>query len=532
MHVLPLLFVLGMGADCSDQKIVRIDTGGDIDASPLIVVDPPGWDFGAFPAGEGDSMVFTIDNQGTQALDLYDIKLEGDSGFVLNLQGADMELAPGESTEVAVTFTAQSLDHEGRLVIESSDPSTTRAVVDLLGQGLIPSLYVWPSPYDFGRAEPGCKRDGEIYLQNIGREVLEIYSLAQIGAAFEPGLDDITFPVSLEPDEILTVPLSWTPDALETYEGELWIDSNAQDPVVTETGEGAEGSDYVDEFDQPISGKVDIMFYIDQSCSMDDDKAEMSAKFSMFIDELEDIDADYLVMAVTADNGCHNIDYIWPDTDNKDEIFQQAVNGDGGLFTESGLTIAKHATQPSSISGCNNEFLRENSTVSLVLISDEPDQSPSENGYAQIVPEILGQAPSTYISAVAGPLPQGCEDGGQSADAGHGYYEATQATGGLFLSICDSDWGTKLTSIAEAALRVKLADVFYLTDDNVEPNTIVVTVDGEVVTEGWTLEDGDPTPDDPNAADTPALIRFDPGNVPGEGAHITIEYSSAVDCDI
>ncbi|MCP4805343.1 MAG: choice-of-anchor D domain-containing protein [Proteobacteria bacterium] len=532
MSVLPLLFVLGMGADCSDQKIIKIDTGADEDASPLIVVDPPGWDFGAFSAGEGDTTTFKISNEGTLLLDLNDVKLEGDAGFVLDLTGLDSELSPGESTEVTVTFTAQSLDHEGRLVIDSSDPATARAVVDMTGQGLIPSLYVWPSPYDFGRAEPGCTRNGEVYLQNIGRETLEIYSLAQIGEAFVPNLDEITFPVHLEPDEILTVPLDWTPEALETYEGELWIDSNAQDPVVTETGEGAEGSDYVDEFEQPISGKVDIMFYVDQSCSMDDDKAEMSAKFSQFIDELEEIDADYLIMAVTADNGCHNIDYIWPDSSDKDGIFQQAVNGSGGLFTESGLTIAKHATAADRIAGCNSEFLRENSTVSLVLISDEPDQSPAENGYATVVPEILGQAPSTYISAVAGPLPQGCEDGGQSADAGHGYYEAVAATGGLFLSICDSDWGTKLTSIAEAALRVKLADVFYLSDDDVEANSIVVTVDGEIQEEGWELEDGDPTIENPDAPDTPALIRFDQDHIPGEGAHITIEYSSSVDCDI
>ena len=532
MSVLPMLFVLGMGADCSDQKIHKIDTGNDDDASPLLVVDPPGWDFGEFPAGEGDSVVFTIENQGTKLLDLHDISLQGDAGFVLDLAGVDLELSPGESTEVSVTFTAQSLDHEARLVIDNSDPASSRAVVDMTGGGLIPSLYVWPSPYDFGRAEPGCTREGEVYLQNIGRETLEIYSLAQIGEAFEPQLDDITFPVSLEPEEILTVPLHWTPDALEEYSGELWVDSNAQDPVITETGEGAEGSDYIDEFEQPISGKVDIMFYVDQSCSMDDDKAEMSAKFGQFIDELEEIDADYLVMAVTADNGCHNIDYIWPDTDGKSEIFQQAVNGNGGMFTESGLTIAKHATRSDNINGCNNEFLRENSTVSLVLISDEPDQSPEENGYANVVPAILGQAPSTYISAVAGPLPQGCEDGGQSADAGRGYYEAVQATGGLFLSICDSDWGTKLTSIAEAALRVKLADAFYLTDDDVEPNSIVVTVDGEIQTEGWTLEDQDPTAEDPSIPDTPALIRFDSDHIPGEGANITIEYSSAVDCDI
>ena len=529
MHALPLLFIVGMGAQCSDHKIVKIETGLDEDAAPLLVIDPLTFDFGDHRAGEGDSVEVSIMNEGTMALDLYSVSLEGDAGFVLDASGLDRELSPDEETTVTVTFTAQSLEHEGRIIVESSDPVTERGVVELFGHGLIPALYVFPDPYDFGKAEPGCTREGEVYLKNIGRETLEIYSLAQIGEYFEADLSEVTFPVALEPDEKLTVPLSWTPDDYVEYEGELWIDSNAQDPVVNESGQGADGTDYVDEYVQPISGKVDIMFYVDQSCSMDDDKAAMSEKFQKFIGELEEIDADYQIMAVTADSGCHNIDYIDADTNNKNEIFQQAVNGTGGLFTEAGLTIAKHAIDKTVPGGCNSEFLREASTVSLVLISDEPEQSPPVQNYVAVVSAILAEAPSTYISAVAGPLPEGCESGGQTADAGYGYYEATQATGGLFLSICDLDWGEKLSALAEAATRVKLAEFFYLAEEEVEPNSIHVYVDGEEVFD-WTFEDQD-AEEDGSGDNFPPLIRFDSDAVPGEGSTIRIEYASAVDCE-
>ncbi|HJN76489.1 MAG TPA: choice-of-anchor D domain-containing protein [Myxococcota bacterium] len=529
MHAFPLLFIAGLGADCSDQKIHKIDTGDDTDAAPLLVVDPLTFDFGDFRAGEGDSVEVTIRNEGTLTLDLYNVTLEGDAGFVLDASGLDRELSPDEETTVAVTFTAQSLEHEGRVVIESSDPAANRSVVELLGHGLIPALYVWPSPYDFGKAEPDCTRDGEIYLKNIGRETLELYSIAQIGDYFEPDFTDITLPLSLEPDETLTLPLSWTPDDYVEYEGELWIDSNAQDPVVNETGQGADGEDYVDEYVQPISGKVDIMFYVDQSCSMDDDKVAMSSKFTDFIEELEDLEADYQVMVVTADDGCHNLQMIDSDTANKDEVFQQAVNGNSGMFTEAGLTISKHAVERSVPGGCNSEFLRESSTVSLVLISDEPEQSPPEHHYTVVLGAILAAAPSTYVSAVAGPLPEGCESGGQTADAGYGYYEATQATGGLFLSICDLDWGEKLSKLAEAATRVKLAEFFYLAEEEVEPNSIHVYVDGEEVFD-WTYEDID-AEEDGTGTNYPPLVRFDSDAIPGEGANIRIEYASAVDCE-
>ena len=52
----------------------------------------------------------------------------------------------------------------------------------------------------------------------------------------------------------------------------------------------------------------------------------------------------------------------------------------------------------------------------------------------------------------------GVPDGCDSADPGFGYYEATTLTGGLFLSICNNDWGPTLTSLAELAVDLQLVD--------------------------------------------------------------------------
>ena len=86
-----------------------------------------------------------------------------------------------------------------------------------------------------------------------------------------------------------------------------------------------------------------------------------------------------------------------------------------------------------------------------------------------------------------------------------------------------------LSKLAEAATRVKLAEFFYLAEEEVEPNSIHVYVDGEEVFD-WTYEDID-AEEDGTGTNYPPLIRFDSDAIPGEGANIRIEYASAVDCE-
>ena len=69
-----------------------------------------------------------------------------------------------------------------------------------------------------------------------------------------------------------------------------------------------------------------------------------------------------------------------------------------------------------------------------------------------------------------------------SADSYTGFYEATVATGGLFLSICSTDWGAHLQALAEGS-TTDLSS-FELTDWPV-PETIIVRLDGLQTTVGW-----------------------------------------------
>ena len=86
---------------------------------------------------------------------------------------------------------------------------------------------------------------------------------------------------------------------------------------------------------------------------------------------------------------------------------------------------------------------------------------------------------------------------------------------GLYLSICASDWGSHLESLAEGSAALKSS--FELTEEPV-PETIVVTVDDIVTTTGWTY-----------AADAQS-VNFDEDHIPIGGSVVELAYALAADC--
>jgi hypothetical protein len=90
------------------------------------------------------------------------------------------------------------------------------------------------------------------------------------------------------------------------------------------------------------------------------------------------------------------------------------------------------------------------------------------------------------------------------------------ATGGLFLSICATDWGAHLEALA-AGSAADLSS-FALTEYPV-PETLVVKVDGITTTVGWNYN-----------ASTNA-VDFASDYVPEGGSTIEISYALYGDCD-
>ncbi|MCP4918152.1 MAG: hypothetical protein GY913_14660 [Proteobacteria bacterium] len=382
-----------------------------------------------------------------------------------------------------------------------------------LPAGLAGDLVAEPAELDLGRAEVDCPIDGVLTLTNQGTVALEPTSIAQVGADFS---HDFEVPVTLGPGESTDIDVLGVAPELGDIEGELWIASSVQDLRVPQLLEGTSPDDtveYVHEWTVPELDRMDIVLIVDRTGSMERDTEAMLDAAPLFLQYLDTADADWLLAVVTADNGCHNIDVI-DDVDQTD-LLRQAAEGSGGLFSEAGLTLAKHALAWDRRVGCNSSVFRDGATPHVVIVSDEADQSPSSNGYAYVVPEYWDTSPWTRLHVVVGDVPEGCSYAGNEAKAGHGYVEAAELTQGSIHAICTDAWGDVFRDVRGAMFEPAAAEHFPLATGELVMETLTVSVDGEEVEFAY---------DDEWLSVLP-LVELEPGQI------VRVEYATAMTCD-
>ena len=138
-------------------------------------------------------------------------------------------------------------------------------------------------------------------------------------------------------------------------------------------------------------------------------------------------------------------------------------------------------------------------------------QQPSDVSYHVSLFQSLKTDPNVYaMHAVAA---DATSSSGCYAQYDPRYENAANETGGLYLSICATDWGSHLETLAENST----ADLssFELTD--IPGEAIEVRVDGVPTVQGWSYNPVD------NSVD------FDEGYVPG-GSTVDVDYTLMGDC--
>ena len=332
-------------------------------------------------------------------------------------------------------------------------------------------------------------------------------------------------PWELEPLDVVVLWVDFAP--LDEYQDIAYLQAYSNDPATpiaraTQTGGGSLAGENTDLFEQPINGATDILFALDWSGSMSDNIGNVQSNFGVFVTTLASMDADYQVAVVTDDDGC--IEYPsgtqpWIDNtlalSDQQDIFDTMVNdGSPGSNTERAFMLLEAALKTSNIStgGCNEGFYREDATLALVGVSDEPEQSTNPYSYyISLFQGLKSSSDDVVMHAIGGDYPGGCS----GAEPYTGFYEATVATGGVFLSICATDFGSHLETLAEGS--VSDLSSFELTAYPVV-GTIEVTVNGIPSTIGWSY------------AATDNSIVFDDDYIPEGGSTVEVAYALPGDC--
>ncbi|MED5463609.1 MAG: hypothetical protein VX699_03065 [Myxococcota bacterium] len=296
-----------------------------------------------------------------------------------------------------------------------------------------------------------------------------------------------------------------------------------------------------DEFAQQEAARIDILWVVDNSNSMAANQQGLGLSFKSFINNLTESGVDYHIGVVStdiADKGTFRAGtaFIENQSTNPEQQFLTNVQvGTRGSATERAFESAALAVGmgPGWVPGTsptppNPEFIREDASLFIIMVSDENDKSFGPVGYYRRIFEHYkgaGNESRISVSAIVGDPGDGCfESTRGSAQPGDRYIDLASQTGGLFASICD-DFSESLKELSINAAG--LSSRFELTTTP-NPRAFIqcgamgrapfcVSVDGQPVAEGngrqgWLYDEG-----------TNSII-FGAASIPKPKAKITVEY--------
>ncbi len=498
------------------------------------------------------------------------------------------QLAPGDSGKMLVDFVAPDTlgqlaggaadvvtDIDALLVLKYEDASTGvisnypnvdpaafatigNAKPNLVAKVGLSKVQVLPDSIDFGVVTLGCKSpvtSASIYnqgtvdvnvtkvtLDGCGPEVSFVQkpAIPKTGLAISQKVPQ-TFKIQYGPQKVakLTCQLTITTgqngmctDNTGATSGacDKTSDCNATETCLGDsfsvplTGEGTLDTEWTDEFDQADGSKVDVLFVVDDSPSMDDKQTNLANSFATFVQVAQLFNDDFHVGVVTTDNEdatdhCGKLrPYADPSlgevrfiskgvqqpTTALEKLAKQGSNGSSTeqcfWSVERALTLPlildskKPCTKASDCAsgeecttnpddgtkGCggrNRMFLRKNASLEVVEMGDEDDQSPGDmTYYTNLFYSFKGVNNKNlfHFHAIAGPSPGGCNDqGAGSAVECPRFVQMAQTTGGVFASVCDIDFGPAMKNIGTQAFG--LAMQYFLTRTP-DPSTIDVKI--------------------------------------------------------
>jgi len=444
-----------------------------IDAVPRLLDFIPG------DLGETREDFFTVLNNGGEKLTISGLTFTGDAFALIDDWDETFELDPGSVKYVDIEFTVGGLEDIGTVVIHSDDPVSPDLTVDLIGHGLVPQLTITPDIFDLGEIEVPCHGEVEIFLENTGTKDLDITSYDFVGSTPDIMLDALSMipqPTVLTPGDSVSMIVDYLPETDDPgATGTLTVQSTdpAGDRVAVVTGSSAYADTSTDIFTVPDVPMVDVLFLIDNSCSMEgDNTADVNTGIPLLISSLGNV-SNWQMIQVTHQNGCSNTPILDASVlDAETQLINGAFSTPNN-FSEWLLETASLALSKSALGNCNAGFLRPGALLHILVASDENEQSGFNwSSWVSDFQTYTVRPDMVTVSSVVD-INYACGDGSGPG----GYLEAANDTNGALLDICTPYWGSQLTNIADS---VDDAPPTYSIPPTAVMASLVVTLDGNV----------------------------------------------------
>lgn len=494
-------------------------------------LSPARLNFGLLPLGYARTLGATVRNVGDTACELRRGAFASplDAQFVQTSSAGvfPLTLDPGQSRALEFRYTPEG-PREGKatFAITTGDDVYPDRLLSLVGSArLYEDMLVLPREIDFGARKLGCRPTGRllnvINSGTVDQTIERVSVLAPTGElthtartpARVPAGGSAAFEARYQPVDV----------GFDAGLLEISVAGRAYPFVVPLRGEGRINASRTDVFEQRDTRKADVLFVIDDSCSMQEEQLALSLNFGAFIGSAAIRNVDFQIgITTTTVESSQGGALVGPILKNntpglEGEFARQANVGIRGSGREQGLEAMLAAFQKAEQAQGHNRGLiraRDDSVLGVIIVSDEDDQSPAS--VLSYYRELLDRATSGYfVATVTGGL-GGCQELGTSfAVAAPRYDEFARLTSGYPESICSLDWSRTLTNLGDAAFGLRRR--FNLTEPADTTFPIVVSIDGVVIPSArWTYE--------PAAS----AISFAVGHAPPAGSTIEVEYY--VDC--
>lgn len=519
---------------------------GGVPTTCAVSVAPTQLTFGLVERGTRVTLPVEVRNVGAMPCNLGSIMLNGDPEFMIDSgEVPSGPVSPGRSHRVEISYLPGDYgQHSTLLEFMSDDPSQMMVSIPINGTSAPTDIRVIPSQLDFnvvpvGTASRPCRSpERTVTIYNTGSNAVTITDVAlDLSTSPEFELSPFNTPANVPAGGSVSVSMRYRPVDIGTDTGVLFITidlgAQVQRVAVPLSGDGQLNPTVTDTFQQLASPKADVLFVVDNSCSMSQEQGSLGSNLGAFLTFATQQGIDFQIGVTTTDvtgsgeagrfveEAPQVVRIISPNTVNGAAAFSSNVNlGTSGSGTERGLEAAYLALKDPLINTHNAGFLRTDAALAVIAVSDEEDQSSrAVSFYENFLRNIKGFQNSGMFSfsAIVGTQAGGCNGPGGNADYAPRYIQVAQNTGGVVESICNANWGQTLANIGLNSFGLKRQ--FVLSSAPVA-STISVDVNGTSIP---SVTPGGTSRWDYDAA-TNSVI-FQTGSVPEAGATISITYS-------
>ena len=511
---------------------------------------PPTLDFGSVPVGAPVSLGVTLRNTGSTSCYLAGMKLvDGSDAAFTATPVENTVLAPGQRTTLLVQFKPEEEGtYAGLAEAWVNHPSAGHPTVNVQGNGVRGCFVLQPTHLEFGLTKLSCNpRTRELIAYNKCAAPITVQGLTVEQQTQEFVVSAASFPKTLQAGAQFKLSATYVPadDGDDAAALRFTLDTGAV-YTASMVGRGATLAEQTDDFVQEPEAKVDVLFVVDNSGSMMEEQQSLGSNFAAFLSAATTAGVDYRIGVTTtgldaspggwsvcpggADGGENG--RLFPVTGNTPRVITRstpnaanvfAINTQVGVchWNEQGLDGAYRALSspllhalddprtPQPNDG-NGEFLRPEARLAIIFVSDEEDFSNQPVSFYETYFRALKDNDPSKLSVSAITGPQDLSTCSTASSYGNRYIQLARATGGVVESICTPNWAESLKKLSSTTFGPKR--IFPLTNLPADVSQIVVKVDGQPVTTGWTYD-----------AATNSIV-FAEGLAPLPGAYIEVTY--------